>query len=54
MGPSGHFYSYIGLTIGDEGIPRVDGLSMRHLGILGRHNFFSYLFHQYHGDDITL
>ena len=35
MGPSGHFYSCIGLVTQDIGIPHVDGLSMRHFGIWG-------------------
>ena len=30
MGPSGHFYSCIGLKICDIGILQVDGLSTRH------------------------
>ena len=35
MGPSGHFYSCIGLIIWDIGIPQVDGLSTGHPGIWG-------------------
>ena len=35
MGPSGHFYSCIGLVTPDIGIPQVDGLSTRHLEIWG-------------------
>ena len=35
MGPSGHFYSCIGLVTRDTGIPQVDGLSTRHPGIWG-------------------
>ena len=35
MGLSGHFYSCIGLVTQNTGIPQVDGLSTRHLGILG-------------------
>ena len=35
MGPSCHFYSFIGLIKGDTGIPRVDGLSTRHPEIWG-------------------
>ena len=35
MGPNGHFYSCMGLTIRDKGISRVDRLSTRHPGFRG-------------------
>ena len=35
MGPSDHFYSCISLVTRDTGIPQVDGLLTRHLGIWG-------------------
>ena len=35
MGPSGHFYSCIGLVTRDTGIPQGDGLSTRHPRIWG-------------------
>ena len=42
MGPSGHFYSCIGLIILDTDIPQVDGWSTGHPGIRASHNLLNH------------